>query len=233
MRFQSPPPTGWPLVIASLARSPIRRDNPPMASALYFTAVQADPGWQAVLEAFARFVALPPAQRVLDVGCGPGQLPRLLAAAGHTVTGLDRDPAMVAQAAAQAAGPTYLVGDVLTLPFAPASFDAVLATNVVFLTTDPARALREMARLVRLGGLVAMLNPSEAMSIAAATALANERDLTGFPRTSLINWGRIAEANHRFTPADLTTLYQQAGLATPTTADKLGPGLARFVKARK
>lgn len=204
-----------------------------MTSALYFTAVQADPGWQAVLESFTRFLALPPTQRVLDVGCGPGQLPRLLTAAGHSVTGLDHDPAMVVQAAAHATGSTYLVGDLLTLPFAPATFDAVLATNVVFLTADPARALREMARLVRPGGTVAMLNPSEAMSIATATALADDRNLTGFSRTSLINWGRIAEANHRFTPADITALYQQAGLPNPTTADKLGHGLARFVKARK
>ncbi len=116
------------------------------------------------------------------------------------------------------------------LRFADASFDAALATNVLFLVPDPLVGLREMARVVRPGGMVAMLNPSSKMSVAAAEAHAAERGLDGVARVSLVNWGRAAEANRRFSAAEARALFSAAGLGQFESAEKIGPGLALFVR---
>ena len=73
--------------------------NPsPESFAAYFAQVQATPGWDAILQSFARFANIPPNSRVLDVGCGPGALARHLVREGHTVTGIDADPLMIERA---------------------------------------------------------------------------------------------------------------------------------------
>lgn len=199
----------------------------------YFSQVQATPGWDAILQSFARFASIPPASRVLDVGCGPGSLARTLVRAGHTVVGIDSDPLMIDRAqylAQEERRPEFELGDVRHLRFADSSFDAALATNVLFLVPDPLVGLREMVRVMRPGGMVAMLNPSSKMSVAAAEAHAAERGLDGVARVSLVNWGRAAEANRRFSADEARTLFSAAGLAQFESAEKIGPGLALFVR---
>jgi ubiquinone/menaquinone biosynthesis C-methylase UbiE len=202
----------------------------------YFAQVQATPGWEAIIQSFARFIALPPNSRVLDVGCGPGSLARHLARDGHTVTGIDADPLMIDRAqylATEVSGVAFEVGDVRNLRFESESFDAALATNVIFLLPDPLAGLKQMTRVVKPGGLIAMLNPSPKMSVAAAEAQADEHKLEGMARVSLVNWARAAEANRRLSVDEAKSLFATVGLTNSETAEKVGPGLALFVKGRK
>ena len=199
----------------------------------YFAQVQATPGWDAILQSFARFADLPPHSRVLDVGCGPGSLARHLARAGHTVTGIDADPLMIDRAqylATEVSGVEFEIGDVQSLRFADAAFDAALATNVLFLIADPLAGLRQMARVVRPAGLVAMLNPSAKMTLAAAESYADEKQLEGLARISFVNWARAAIAHRRFSAEDAQALFTAAGLTQFEFAEKIGPGLALFAK---
>jgi ubiquinone/menaquinone biosynthesis C-methylase UbiE len=208
--------------------------NPSFAD--YFAQVQATPGWEAIIQSFARFAALPPNSKVLDVGCGPGSLARHLARDGHTVTGVDADPLMIDRAqylATNVSGVTFEVGDVRNLRFDEGAFDAALATNVIFLLPDPLLGLKQMTRVVRPGGLVAMLNPSPKMSVAAAEAQADEHRLEGFPRVSLINWARAAEANRRLSVEEAGSLFTAAGLVNVESIEKVGPGLALLVKGMR
>ena len=105
---------------------------------------------------------LRPGLDVLDVGCGPGTITVDLAArvAPGRVVGLDvvPDPLSEARAAATAAGVevTFEVGDVYALAAAGDSFDVVHAHQVLQHLTDPVAALREMARVCRPGGVVAV-----------------------------------------------------------------------------
>lgn len=95
-------------------------------------------------------------QRVLDVGCGDGTLAVLFARQGAKVTGIDADPAMLdaARAHAETVGAELALrqGRTEALPFPDASFDVVIAVTVLCFVPEAARAVREMARVLRPGG---------------------------------------------------------------------------------
>ncbi|WP_040159815.1 class I SAM-dependent methyltransferase [Nigerium massiliense] len=81
---------------------------------------------------------------ILDAGCGPGRHAHYLHERGHTVVGIDLDPALIAAAEADAPGPRYVVGDLydVVLPDdVPSSYDLVFsAGNVMgFLHPDTRR----------------------------------------------------------------------------------------------
>jgi ubiquinone/menaquinone biosynthesis C-methylase UbiE len=106
---------------------------------------------------------LRPGMRLLDVGCGPGSITRGLAArvAPGQAIGLDlsRETLEAARTDAAARGlgnVQYEEGSVYELPFPEASFDVVYAHQVVQHLREPGAALREMLRVVRLGGLIAV-----------------------------------------------------------------------------
>ncbi len=220
------------------------RELPGPADVDYFTQAQAG-GWGEMLRGFARFLALPPGWRVLDVGAGPGLLPRLLAGAGaRLVVGCDDSPAMLRRAAALTAGqtddsgapgeragvaPAWVLADGVRLPFAAGAFDATVATNLLFLLRDPAAGIAALVRVTRPGGVVAFVNPSEGMSAAAAEAFAVQRGLAGFARFSFENYGRLAEAHHRLSAAHWSALAESAGL-TDVRAETRAGGLVVFVR---
>lgn len=109
---------------------------------------------------------------VLDAGCGTGRaLPPLRAAVGPSgvVLGADLTPAML-QAAVRAGRDRdgqLLLTDVAALPLRPRSLDAVFAAGLVAHLPDPARNLRELARVVRPGGVLALFHPIGRAALAA------------------------------------------------------------------
>jgi SAM-dependent methyltransferase len=106
---------------------------------------------------------LQPGLDLLDVGCGPGTITADLAelVAPGRVVGIDREAAPLEQARqlARERGlehASYDVGDVYALDFPDDSFDVVHAHQVLQHLTDPVAALREMARVTRPGGVIAV-----------------------------------------------------------------------------
>lgn len=106
---------------------------------------------------FAAYAGVGPGDRVLDVGCGPGALTaRLVEVTGVSrVTAIDPSPPFVTATSQRFPGIDVREGAAEALPFADDSFDAALAQLVVHFMDDPARGLREMARVTRRGGAVA------------------------------------------------------------------------------
>jgi SAM-dependent methyltransferase len=96
-------------------------------------------------------------ERVLDVGCGTGQLTLALAEAvgAVNVSAIDASEEVVQVARARIPGADISVASAQALPFADGTFDAVLAQLVVNLVDDPPGAVREMARVTRPRGIVA------------------------------------------------------------------------------
>ncbi len=104
---------------------------------------------------------LKPQTRILDVGCGPGTITAGLAdrVPGGRVTGIDSAPAVLEQARELARNRDNLefaAGDVYALGYPDATFDVTHAHQVLQHLSDPVRALREMRRVTRPGGLIAV-----------------------------------------------------------------------------
>lgn len=119
--------------------------------------------WRTVENSAGYLVAaLEPGQRLLDVGCGPGTITLDLAArvSPGEVVGVDASVAVLdiaRTAAAEAGVPVeFRTGDAMALPFEDDSFDVVHAHQVLQHLTDPVLALREMRRVTRPGGVVAV-----------------------------------------------------------------------------
>jgi len=110
--------------------------------------------------------------RVLDAGCGTGRaLPALRDAVGPSgaVLGADLTPAMLEAAvrAGRDRAGTLLLADVTRLPVRSASLDAVFGSGLVAHLPQPEENLRELARVVRPGGLLALFHPIGRAALAA------------------------------------------------------------------
>ena len=93
--------------------------------------------------------------RVLDVCCGPGLVAGAAVARGASATGVDFSSAMLAIARAAQPDVAFSQGDAEALPYADASFDAVVANFGVHHVPHPTAALAEMHRVLAPGGCAA------------------------------------------------------------------------------
>jgi demethylmenaquinone methyltransferase / 2-methoxy-6-polyprenyl-1,4-benzoquinol methylase len=98
-----------------------------------------------------------PGKRVLDACCGTGDLAIAAQARGADVVGLDFSEAMLARARRKGSGVEWVQGDVLALPFEDGSFDAATVGFGVRNVEDLSGALRELRRVLRPGGRLAIL----------------------------------------------------------------------------
>lgn len=129
-----------------------------------------DRGWKRWL---ARMASIEPGMRALDLACGTGDITFELARRGARVVGLDLTPRMIELAKRKKGDchtflmrpeekcdcpPFFLIGDMTTLPFPDASFD--LVTTGYGLRNVPVleRALAEIARVLRPGGVLLSLD---------------------------------------------------------------------------
>jgi SAM-dependent methyltransferase len=96
-------------------------------------------------------------QRLLDIGCGEGQVARRAAAAGIEVVGLDPTVAQIDEAARRGGGVDYARAEAAALPVADASFDAVVMCLVIEHIDPIEPTIREMARILRPGGRCLLL----------------------------------------------------------------------------
>lgn len=99
-----------------------------------------------------------PGDRVLDACCGTGDLALAAEAEGGRVTGLDFSPRMLERARRKSEVIEWVQGDLLELPFGDASFDAVTVGFGVRHAEDLDAALRELRRVLRPGGRLAVLD---------------------------------------------------------------------------
>jgi SAM-dependent methyltransferase len=144
--------------------------------------------------------ARPGMERILEIGCGSGWNMSRFAQYGRRVTGIDVVPERVALAASH--GPA-LLGSGLDLPFAAGAFDMVYIQHVLHHIGDVGRALAEVRRVLRPGGLLFLVETVE--------------------DSAVIRWGRRLypwwlgdEINARFTYSGLGEMLAAAGFAVET-----------------
>jgi SAM-dependent methyltransferase len=120
-----------------------------------------------------------PDTRLLDIGCGSGYAAAMAAERGADVTGVDITPELIAIARERVPGGHFVVGAMDAVPFADDSFDAAVGFNAFQFADDPKRAVREAARTIRRGGLLAattFAEPERNESTALHLALEPLRD---------------------------------------------------------
>ena len=178
-------------------------------------AIPARPPWDARTLADLRGL-LPPAGRVLDVGCGYGRIALPLAELGYTVTGFDIARSLLRAARREAARRGLAIafdeGSMTSLPYDAAAFDAVLCLWTAFyeLTQhdEQVAALGEMHRVLAPGGIAIVEGPTYEDSLAlqgdrGARPGAGQR-IVG----SMVGGHRMEHFAH-----DATSLERVAGLA--------------------
>lgn len=117
------------------------------------------PAARAMLDA----IGVKPGWACLDIGCGPGGITSLLServGSSGRVIGLDRDPAFLAHARANAPpNVTFRHGNAFDADLSAGSFDLVHMRFVASTAGNPERLLQEAIRLARIGGIVALQEP--------------------------------------------------------------------------
>jgi ubiquinone/menaquinone biosynthesis C-methylase UbiE len=108
---------------------------------------------------FIDFAGIADGDSILDVGCGTGSLTFALAKAARPdeIIGIDYSPVFVEAAARRNKDPRIAIrqGDACDLPFEDGTFDRALALLVLHFVPDAGKAVSEMRRVVRPGGVVA------------------------------------------------------------------------------
>jgi ubiquinone/menaquinone biosynthesis C-methylase UbiE len=166
-----------------------------------------------------------PGQAVLDVACGTGIVARtaadLIGDRGRIV-GLDLNDAMLGVARRIRPDIEWRQGDVARLPFADGSFDAALCQMALMFFPDRVGALREMGRVVKPGGTVALVVPGHLRSQPAyAPFVEMAARHAGSDAVSLLSTYFVCGD-----PGDLRTLLESAGLRAVDVRTHLGT--ARF-----
>jgi ubiquinone/menaquinone biosynthesis C-methylase UbiE len=121
---------------------------------------------------------LPRGSRILDVGCGPGEMAAKLQEHGYDVWGVDIAEPMVRYARERCGGDRFRVGDIEQIPFEDGAFDGVVCVGVLEYLEADTKALREIGRVLKPGGTAVLSTPNAACpgrhvdrAVAAAEAL--------------------------------------------------------------
>jgi SAM-dependent methyltransferase len=147
--------------------------RPPEFAALMLAALQAmavNPEIQRVRRVARQALRPRPTQRLLDAGCGAGEVARELACdvAPGRVVALDLSASTVALAAGRHDGSpvTYVEGDVSALEFPDGDFDGVRCERVLQHLSQPDLAISELVRVTRPGGRVCLVDTDwESMTV--------------------------------------------------------------------
>lgn len=138
-------------------------------------------------------LGLPKDARILDVGTSTGTNLRMLRDAGYTnVLGLDSSEESIRWTNAKGL-PEVIKGDVCDLPFDRGSFDLVLATDVLEHVDDDARAVAEIARILKSDGHVLITVPSFKMLWGLQDVVAHHKRRYRMPQLlRLVESGRLS-----------------------------------------
>lgn len=189
--------------------------------ALPYAFLTAQPTWRTHGAQLAELCGVESGQRLLDVGCGPGESAFGMAERypGLEVTGLDYSESMIRIARFRqrrdrtAANVSFVRGDAMSLPFADGSFDAVTGHSFLYLVPSAEHVLGEARRILRPGKKCAFLEPRSVPdwpllpSALRAQAASNPRFVS-----SIALWRIVSRRYGRWDESRFTRVFEAAGL---------------------
>ncbi len=127
-------------------------------------------------------------KRLLDAGSGTGWFSRKAVELGAKVTSLDVGENILNEVKKKC-DTVRVVGDVTNLKFPDRSFDCIVSTEVIEHTPDPAKAIKEMSRVIKKGGVLALTVPNRAWHFAVVIGNALKlRPYEGFENWVRYGW---------------------------------------------
>jgi len=172
-----------------------------------------------ITERLLREAGIAPGMRVLDIGCGIGDVALIaadLVGLGGEVVGIDREPNLLATARKRfeemgKSNVSFVEGDFRDAENRPGTFDAVVGRLVLMYQADPAEAIRQTVQSVRPGGIVAFLEYDSTVAPASLTPLPLHLKMRGWI------WG-VLERSGAETQMGLRMYktFTDAGLPEPT-----------------
>jgi len=183
---------------------------------------ESDVAYKRRVRTMIEFLQPEPGERILDCGCGMGfYLGALSAVAKGSYSGLDGNPQSLAHArrALAGRGVGLVCGDALRLPYADASFDKVLLSEVLEHLSDDRQGLAEIHRVLRPGGTLALTVPHRHYSFWYDPINRVAEGILGRP----IRQGPFAGiwANHQrlYEPEGVTARVREAGFEVLETRE--------------
>ena len=189
--------------------------------------------WQSLYLHFREFLSPPLNGAVLDIECGTGRLSLMFGSSASSVVGVDTSLEFLARAErnrqeAGCAHVSFHAASVESLPFPDATFDVVTSFSLLCLMPEPARALAEIVRVLRKGGVFGGVLISQRMTsdrIAEFVALHRLPNEVG---EALLLFQRQCAGG--YSERALERLLLNAGLRTMRTIEQ-ADGLMLLVKA--
>ncbi|AST97446.1 class I SAM-dependent methyltransferase [Shouchella clausii] len=175
---------------------------------------------------------------IADIGCGTGRLLLRGSTEASKLIGVDLSAGMVTRANAlfQEKGVAHkakaVQGDAASLPLASGGFDIAFSTCVLFLLPDLHQGVKEMARILKPGGIAILLNPAPSMAMETAEAYAQRQQFLKEETDYLLKWATVSERRHRKSTAELSDILKKWGFADVRHEPVL-EGLALISKAEK
>ena len=185
---------------------------------------------------FIEFAAIADGETIIDVGCGTGSLTNAIADAANinSVVGIDLSEVYLEHARRVTKDPriAFSKGDATALDFPAAKFDRAMSLLVLQFVPEADRAIREMKRVVRPGGVVAaavwdgyggIQGLRMFWDVAASLGLASEADLKGFLFRPMSRPGELAAAWTRHGLIDVVHSTMTIRMEYASFADYWGP----------
>ena len=131
--------------------------------------------------------------RLLELGCGPGNLTHHLADQGFDITGVDKSDAMIAKAKQTQSAAKFQCANAYNLPFKDAQFDGVISSSLINIVPKPQTMINEISRVLKPSGRAVLFYPTPEFNDARANAITNELGLGFFQSAALRLWAQKAQ----------------------------------------
>ncbi|AUX27559.1 hypothetical protein SOCEGT47_081530 [Sorangium cellulosum] len=203
----------------------------------FFDRMQAEGPYATLVDELVTLVDPGVEERCLDLGCGTGRLTREMGRRSSEAIGIDAAGAMVERATqrARALGldnVTFREALATRLPFPEASFDVVTSSNLLLHLPELGPVLAEVARVLRPGGRLGLLEPAAAMNRTAMAAFLRGHRYNPQTSHAMLAWADAAEATYRHTEDRLSAELGGAGFQVDRRERRLN-GLALLWIAHK